>query len=194
MELGLLEPENNYINKKKENKRRNIKCFLFLFIIAFIIIAILVALTNKEVERNKHLHEKIAHMMTKANTNLNLLNTKINNKDIPLNKEIENTYQNSNNLLLLNNESELIKNNKENQLHNINLTITNSLNNEKKINKNEAKIQFESIHNLIDFKKEKKNDRQYYKYINGFSNKDNEYNFRILSKLRNGVEKLDTKN
>ena len=113
--MELLEPETNYINRKKDNKKRNIKCFLILFIFTFIIIAILITLTNKEVERNKYLHQKIAHMMTKANANLNLLNKKINNKDIQLNKEIENTYQNSNNLFILNNKSELIKDDKENQ-------------------------------------------------------------------------------
>ena len=90
--MNHLDSDANYINRKKENKERNIKCFLILVIITFIIIAILIILTNKEVERNKHLYERIAHMMAKANTNLNLLNLKINNTDIQLNKGIENIH------------------------------------------------------------------------------------------------------
>ena len=82
--------------------------------------------------------------------------------------------------------------NPRNNVHNINLNATNSLNNEIKINKNIEKIQFESIYYLYDFKKGIKNDKQYYKYINGISNKDNEYHFGTLSKLRNEVAKLDS--
>ena len=90
--MNYLDSDTNYINRKKENKKRNIKCFLILVMITFIIIAILIILTNKEVERNKHLYKRIANMMTEANTNLNLLSLKINNTDIQLNKGIENIH------------------------------------------------------------------------------------------------------